>query len=81
MDTFLGSATSTLQSLTENTDGSSLELFDFLGRMKTAVFLACQVQGIKQTELIPIGDVQVGQRYELSQGSHVYLGSSFLRVN
>ena len=78
MDTFLGSATSTLQSLTENTDGSSLELFDFLGRIKTSVFLACQVQGIKQTELIPIGDVHVGQRYELNQGSHVYLDSRLL---
>lgn len=78
MDTFLGSATSTLQSLTENTDGSSLELFDFLDRIKTSVFLSCQVQGITQTELIPIGDVQVGQRYELKPGSHVYLVSRLL---
>lgn len=75
VETFLGSTTSALQSLTENTDGSNLELFDFLERLKTSVSLSCQVQGTNQTELIPIGDVHVGQRYELNQGSHVYLGS------
>ena len=78
VETFLGSTTSALQSLTENTDGSSLELFDFLGRLKTSVSLSCQVQGTKQTKLIPIGDVQVGQRYQLNEGFHVYLGSRLL---
>jgi hypothetical protein len=78
VETFLGSTTSALQSLTENTDGSSLELFDFLERLKTSVFLSCQIEGTLQTELIAIGAVQVGQRYELNQGSHVYLESRLL---
>ena len=78
VETFLGSATSALQSLTENTDGSNPELVDFLERLKTSVFLSCQSQGTEQKQLIPIGDVQVGQRYELNQGSHVYLDSRLL---
>ena len=78
VESFLSSTTSALQSLTENTDGSSVELFDFLERFKSSVFLSCQAPRRKKTQRIAVGDVQVGQRYVLNNGCHVYLTSRLL---
>lgn len=78
VDSLLGSTTSALQSFSKNTDGSSLEFFDFLERFKTSVFLSCQGQEQTEPQLVPIGDVQVGQRYELNNKCHVYLTSKLV---
>ena len=75
----LGSSTSALQSMSENTDGSSLEFFDFLKRLKSSVTLRCI--GSKSTELniLAICDVQVGQHYRLADGDHIYLPSRVVK--
>ncbi|WP_186498938.1 hypothetical protein [Synechococcus sp. A15-24] len=71
----LGSSTSALQSISENTDGSSSEFFVFLERIKTSVMLRCVGTKSEGSSLCPIGDVQVGQRYRLIDEYHVYLPS------
>tara|TARA_B100002051_G_scaffold108852_1_gene103756 strand:- start:1559 stop:3667 length:2109 start_codon:yes stop_codon:yes gene_type:complete len=78
VDNLLGSTTSALQSLSQNTDGSSLEFFDFLERFKNSVFLSCQSQEQNEPRLVPICDVQVGQRYEINNKCHVYLTSKLV---
>ena len=71
----LGSSTSALQSMSENTDGSSLEFFVFLERLKSSVMLRCIGSQQEESSMLPIGDVQVGQRYRLIDADHVYLPS------
>ena len=75
VDGLLGSSTSALQSISENTDGSSSEFFVFLERIKTSVMLRSIDSIPEETSLRPIGDVQVGQRYRLIHEDHVYLPS------
>ena len=71
----LGSSTSAIQSLSENTEGSSSEFFVFLERLKTSVMLRCIGSKPEEASLRPIGDVQVGQRYRVIDEDHVYLPS------
>ena len=71
----LGSSTSALQSMSENTQGSSSEFFAFLERLKTSVMLRCIDIQTEESTLLPIGDIQVGQRYRLMDEDHVYLSS------
>ena len=75
----LGSSTSALQSMSENTEGSSSEFFVFLERIKTSVMLRCIGSKSEGTSLLPIGDVQVGQRYRLIDEDHVYLPSRLVQ--
>ena len=69
------SSTSALQSLTETTKGRSSQFFVFLERLKTSVTLRCIDSKSDEANLLPIGDVQVGQRYRLIDEDHVYLPS------
>ena len=71
----LGSSTSALRSMSENTEGSSSEFFVFLERLKTSVMLRCIGSKSSESSLLPIGDIQVGQRYRLIDEDHVYLPS------
>jgi len=75
VEKLLGSSTTALQSISENTDGSSSQFFLFLERLKMSVMLKCVGPKQDKHSLIPIGDVQAGQCYCLTDEDHVYLPS------
>ena len=75
VEKLLGSSTTALQSMSENTDGSSSQFFLFLERLKTSVMLKCVNSKRDKVSLIPIGDVKSGQYYRLTDEDHVYLPS------
>ena len=63
VDGFLSSSTSALQSISENTDGTSSEFYVFLDRLKTAVTLRCESVDPSSSSLCSLGTIAVGQHY------------------
>ena len=77
LDRFLSNSTTALQSVSENSDGRSVEFLNLIDRLKSTIKLSCLND---QDEIsIPLGEVKAGTLYRISQSCHVFLHSKIVQ--
>ena len=76
LDRFLSDSTTALQSVSENTDGRSVEFLNLIDRLKSSIKIFCLTD--QGEVIIPLGEVKPGSLYHLSQSHHVFLHSKIV---
>ena len=73
-------STNALSALSENPDGRSQEFYDFVGRLKRNILIkpANASTDLPNKPDLALGDVEVGQLYNIQPKSHVFLHSKLI---